>query len=356
MIVNKHNRVLGLMSGTSLDGLDLCLVCFGEDENDIYTYSVYAAETISYPDEWREKLLSAEHADGNALMELHNAYGKFLGESVAKFLAQVPKARQPGYVSSHGHTIFHRPDLGYTFQLGSGASLAAACALPVVCDFRSSDVALGGQGAPLVPIGDKLLFGEFEECLNLGGFANISFEEKEKRLAYDICPVNYVLNYLAQREGMSYDVDGRLSASGKILRPLLTDLNSLDYYKQPYPKSAGREWVEKEIFPLLSTDYNTRDLLATFTDHVVNQVSRNTGSKGRLLVTGGGAHNSYLIRQLKRACALQIVLPDQTTMDFKEAIIFAFLGWLRWRNKVNVLSSVTGARKDSSAGAIYWAG
>ncbi len=339
------------MSGTSLDGLDICLADFSGRENKL-EYEIESAETIPYSDEWKNKLLLAEKCVGAELMGLHSEYGKFLGEQVLQFLKKIPKEKYPQLISSHGHTIFHRPEAGYTFQLGSGEFLAHTCKIPVVCDFRSTDVALGGQGAPLVPIGDRLLFGEYEYCLNLGGFANISFEKSGKRIAFDICPVNYVLNRLANRVGKEFDGSGKISSSGKIIPELLEKLDSLSFYKKSPPKSLGREWVEEMVFPLLSSNEKTEDLLRTFTEHIAGQISAQCNSRGKMLATGGGAYNDFLISRLREKCIPEIIIPEKNIVDFKEALVFALLGWLRWNNKINVLSSVTGASADSSSGSI----
>lgn len=359
--------VVGLMSGTSLDGLDICLSRFSL-ENNISTSSIenphrgweaeiLEAETISYTEEWATKLLSAEKSVGAELMELHNDYGKFLGEQVTIFLKKISKENYPQIISSHGHTIFHRPAAGYTFQLGNGKNIFEACKIPVVCDFRSGDVALGGQGAPLVPVGDKLLFPEYKYCLNLGGFANISLDENDPeasgRIAGDICPLNYVLNRLANRVGKDFDGNGELSSSGKIIPELLEKLNSLSFYKKSFPKSLGREWVEEIIFPLLSANEKTENLLRTFTEHASVQISLQCKSQGKMLVTGGGAHNGFLISRLKEKCQCELIVPDKKIVDFKEALVFAFLGLLRWRGEINILSSVTGAAKDSCGGEIF---
>lgn len=339
------------MSGTSLDGLDICRVRFSENESG-WHYMIDAAETVRYPDQWLVKLRSAENCNGVELVRLHTEYGKFTGEMVNAFLEKFP-GETPAFIASHGHTIFHRPDLGYTFQLGAGASVAAAASLPVVCDFRTTDVALGGQGAPLVPVGDELLFGNYHSCLNLGGFANISYSENGKRIAYDICAVNYVLNRLAKRAGKMYDADGAMAKSGNVLTDLLERLNALPYYRALPPKSLGREWAESNIFPLLKSDYRTEDLLRTFTLHVAEQIGAAAPAGGRMLITGGGAHNRFLVELLNEKCNCEVVVPDPMTVDFKEALVFAFLGLLRWKNRVNVLASVTGATRDSSSGSIF---
>lgn len=343
--------VVGLMSGTSLDGLDICLTWFGEGEN--FDWRLERAETISYSEEWLEQLKSAEKCSGAELIRLDREYGNYLGEQVNLFLKSIPAEQQPAFVSSHGHTIFHRPDLGFTYQLGSGASLAATCGISVVNDFRSQDVALGGQGAPLVPIGDRLIFGEYDYCLNLGGFANISFEQAGKRIAFDICAVNYVLNRLAQREGKLFDENGTLAAKGKNIPELLAQLNALSFYKKSPPKSLGREWVEEIIFPLLSANEKTEDLLRTFMEHSAEQISAVCASRGKMLVTGGGAHNGFLMELLREKCKAEIIVPDKKIVEFKEALIFALLGWLRWNGKTNVLAEVTGAKSDSCSGSIY---
>lgn len=338
------------MSGTSLDGMDICLTEFSENAGK-WNYKILAAETISYSEKWLENLKRAERSSGAALMELHEEYGIFIGETVNSFLEK-NKIKKPVLISSHGHTIYHRPDAGYTFQLGDGKKIHALCKIPVVSDFRSGDVALGGQGAPLVPIGDKLLFGEYDLCLNLGGFANISFEKNNKRIAFDICPVNYVLNFLAKRTGKNFDENGKLSSSGKAIPGLIEKLNSLSFYQQPPPKSLGREWVEQNIFPLLDTKYKTEDLLCTFTEHIAQQLSYHC-RKGKLLLTGGGTHNDFLVEQIKEKCKTEIIIPDQLTIDFKEALIFALLGLLRMKNEINILSSVTGAQRDSCGGELF---
>jgi anhydro-N-acetylmuramic acid kinase len=343
-------RVIGLMSGTSLDGLDICLVKFTE-ENGGWKYEIEKAETVRYSGEWINGLLAAEKKSGDELDQFSAAYGKYLGECVKDFISR-NKISPPDFIASHGHTIFHQPEKGITFQAGDGAALREASGLPVVCDFRTLDVSLGGQGAPLVPVGDELLFGKYTYCLNLGGIANISTSVSGKRIAYDICAVNYVLNRLAKKAGKDFDEDGKLSAKGKIIPSLLEKLNALPYFHKSPPKSIGREWIEAEIFPLLNDAEKTEDLLRTFSEHIALQVAA-CCDEGTMLVTGGGAHNKFLISLLREKCKTEIIVPDKETVDFKEALIFAFLGLLRWENKINTLSSVTGASRDSSGGVIY---
>lgn len=341
------------MSGTSLDGLDIACCTF-TGEGNAWKFSIADAETIDYSDTWRKKLEGAHKLSAIELLKLHNEYGAYLGKCVYDFVKK-KKVRNIDFASSHGHTIFHQPEQRFTFQLGSGASMAAICMLPVVNDFRSLDMALSGQGAPLVPIGDKLLFGEYNYCLNLGGFANISFDKKGKRIAFDICPVNIVLNHLANRVGKEYDKNGAMAAKGKINKPLLEKLNKLEFYKKPPPKSLGREWVESYFLPILNKSTSSvEDKLATVAQHVAVQISKCVGSKGSLLVTGGGAFNNYMIKQLKANMpGISVVIPAEEIVKYKEALVFAFLGVLRWEGKNNCLASVTGAKADNSGGSVF---
>lgn len=347
----KQYRVVGLMSGTSLDGLDIALCSFVK--KDAWEYSIEAAATISYPDAWLSRISGIHRQSGEQLQQLHVAYGRFLGETVREFLSG--HSVTADFVASHGHTVFHQPAAGFTFQAGCGATLAAVSGLPVVHDFRTADVALGGQGAPLVPIGDRLLFGNYAACLNLGGIANISFEKDSRRIAFDVSPCNLLLNHLAEREGKSYDEGGAMAAAGNRNEELLLRLEELPYYGLAYPKSLGREDIERTFLPLLTSDHSTKDLLRTVADHIAHRIAatcRSLGANSTVLVTGGGAFNTYLMEQLRKECPAIIVIPEASIVQFKEALVFAFLGLLRWRGEVNVLSSVTGARKDHCAGSI----
>jgi anhydro-N-acetylmuramic acid kinase len=341
---------LGVMSGTSLDGIDLALCRFSEYGNK-WHYEIIDAQTVAYPITWIDKLKGAPHMNAEEFLILHNEYGCYTGELINKFLngKEVPQL-----IASHGHTIFHQPDIKFTFQLGNGASIAATTQITNVSDFRSFDVALGGQGAPLVPIGDQLLFPEFDYCLNIGGFANISLVQNGTRIASDICPANIILNELALKKGYPFDKDGQLGASGTVDDSLLKKLNSLDFYKQKWPKSLGREWIDHQIIPLLSASgLSVEDQASTIYEHIATQISMATGNTGRLLATGGGSKNLFLIDQLKRKTSCQILLPDEKLIDFKEALIFAFLGVLAFNGRTNVLSSVTGSQHDHIGGIIH---
>lgn len=347
----KSYNVIGIMSGTSLDGVDLAYCKFTYQEG-VWTYKILKALSIAYQDSWKNKLSNGFNLNAEQLVDLSINYGEYLGNLALDFIQS--NSLNVDFIASHGHTIFHKPEQAYTLQIGDGLALAKTCRIPVIYDFRSLDVQLGGQGAPLVPIGDQLLFGDFDYCLNLGGFANISFEENKKRNAFDICGVNIVINSLCERIGKLYDHNGEIAASGEIIPDLLDQLNSLSFYQQKPPKSLGREWIEENILPLLSNNsIKTEDLLRTYYEHITHQIasSISLNNSHSVLVSGGGAHNQFLIKLLKEA-GLNFHKASDELIDFKEALIFAFLGVLKMRNEINCLSSVTGASRDCSGGKI----
>ncbi|MEZ5072599.1 MAG: anhydro-N-acetylmuramic acid kinase [Bacteroidales bacterium] len=347
--------VTGLMSGSSLDGIDLCCVRFRLGPTG-WSYRILAAETRAYPAQWTERLLSAASLSEPGRRELDNDLGLHYGQVLRDFHRE--NHLQTDWISSHGHTILHEPARGITFQAGNGQIMADATGCPVVHDFRSADVAQGGQGAPLVPIGDKLLFAGYYVCLNLGGFANISYDGPAgDRLAYDTGPANMPLNWVAQQAGMEYDEGGRLARQGKPDPELLNRLNDLAYYHLPPPKSLGREWFLDQMLPLIESWTGTReDLLATLTEHVAGHVARGirTAGASSVLATGGGAFNTYLMDRIREETGLRIDLPDPLLIRFKEALVFAFLGVLRIRGEINCLKSVTGGRTDLSAGVLCY--
>lgn len=350
-------NIIGLMSGTSLDGVDMAL-CEIEGRE----CRLIVAETVPYTEEWRRRLATLE--DGTALeyartdVELGHYFGRLVNGFIGDHGVTVDA------VASHGHTIFHQPEIGLTAQIGDGDAIAAETGLPVVSNFRTLDVALGGQGAPLVPVGDELLFGEYDACLNLGGIANISYKLKAEsgrlkvgnRVAFDICPCNMVLNRLAGCMGLAYDPEGMYASRGVVREGLKRKLDGLGYYREEAPKSLGKEWVMSEFWPLVEMEEaSTEDLLATVTCHVAGQIAAVIRRQGlrRILVTGGGAFNRYLVDSVSEmAPGTEIVVPDEQTVNFKEAIVFAFLGYLRLTNQVNTYASVTGARVDSIGGDI----
>lgn len=344
-------NVIGLMSGTSLDGLDLCCVTFKYDDGK-WEYQIVKAEDEPYPDDIKQKLANAQNMSAEEYALFHSDYGIYLGQRVKAFIDR--NGLKPDLIASHGHTIFHQPGIRFTAQIGSGAGIAAETEVDCVCDFRTTDVALFGQGAPLVPIGDRTLFADYDYCLNMGGFSNISFNEGDVRSAYDISPVNYVMNHYTRTIGLDYDKDGEMARSGKVCEELLERLDNLEFYSMKGPKSLGREWVENEVIPLIdSYDLSIEDKLCTFCEHVAVQIGSHIKG-GKVLLTGGGALNKYLVERMSaRAPQCEYVVPDKLTINFKEALIFAFLGMLYICDIPNCLSSVTGAKFNCVGGALY---
>ncbi len=346
---------IGVMSGTSLDGVDIACCNFVCDDGN-WDWTPLAGNIYPYPHEMLERLKHSHELNGHDLAQLDVDYGRFLGGLVKKFVAE--NNCKPAFVACHGYTVFHEPQKGLTLQIGSGAQIAAASGIDTICDFRTADVANGGNGAPLVPIGDKLLFGNFAYCLNLGGFANISYDNAEdKRVAFDVCPLNIVANTLTRRIGLEYDKNGGLGRKGVVDKELLAKLNAIPYYKQQPPKSLGREFVDAEILPLFGQRTDIENLLTTYYRHAAYQISCAMASAGKssVLVTGGGAYNSFFIECLKSATPHHLEIPDPVLVELKEAIIFAFLGALRYYGLPNCWKTVTGAVCDTVGGAVYHA-
>lgn len=354
----KTFKILGLMSGTSLDGLDLCFCEINEDKSN-WSFEILETKSVSYSEEMQSELRDAIYLKADDLLLFHNTYGSWLGQQAKQFISE--KKLKPDFISSHGHTTHHQPENGLTFQIGSGQHLANESGHKVVCDFRTNDVALGGQGAPLVPIGDELFFGEYDFCLNLGGISNISLSQKGKRIAYDIGLANMILNYITRKIDLAYDDGGKLARSGKMNHNMLDRLNGLKYYLLPYPKSIGYEWFVEEVVPIVDiTDDTTENLLHTAIHHICEKVAQqvqlnNTKKENSLFVTGGGALNHFLIEVLQDKLGenTQVVATDKQLIEFKEAVVFALMGALRVEQEINVLKSVTGAKRDSSSGVVY---
>lgn len=346
-------RAIGLMSGTSVDGLDVCCARFSRREDGLWQFQIDAARGYAYPPELRRRLREeVQHMSAREFVAFHSEYGFFLGDRVNDFMAET--GLHPDIIASHGSTVFHEPDRQIMFQIGDGAAIAARTGIPTVSDFRRLDIMLGGQGAPLVPIGDNLLFGDYDYCLNIGGFSNISYREGEWRIAFDISPVNYVINHYCLTVGLDMDRDGLLAARGTVCEPLLERLDALDYYQRSAPKSLAREWVEREVFPILDTcGLPLEDLLRTFYEHCAGQLARVTVPGRRILVTGGGAWNKFLIARMEALSGCALVVPEPTVVEFKEALIFAFLGVLYMQDQPSCLRSVTGARHDNIGGMLF---
>ena len=348
---------IGIMSGTSLDGMDIALCEFTEPavaSSKDWGYTILRAETYSYEEEWRQRLENAHLTDAASCWKLHVDFGHYTGQRINSFLAG--STTRVDFIASHGHTVFHQPHNGFTCQIGDGAAIAAATGIKTVCDFRSTDVAHGGQGAPLVPIGDQLLFGNYQSCLNIGGIANISFNENGQRIAFDVCPANMVFNFLAKQAQQAYDKNGEMARSGTIDPSLLHQLNELRYYQQADKKSIGREWVEEKFMQVLSRlNLSVATKMATVVEHCAQQIAAviNKNKLNNVLLSGGGAYHRFLVERIGAHSKAELIIPDNKTIEFKEALVFAFLGLLRLDEKINCLRTVTGADKNSIGGAVY---
>ena len=344
-------NIIGLMSGTSVDGLDICYVSF--DNHDPSKYEIIDCDTIDYDDNLKTKLKNIIKLDNDQIKQIDKEFGEFIGLSVLNFIKR-NKSYKADLISSHGHTVFHEPEFNKTLQIGNGEIINKITKIKTVNNFREQDIQLGGQGAPLVPIGDKLLFDDYKYCLNLGGFTNISVKDSRTIFAYDICPLNTVLNHYANKLGYECDLGGKLSKKGVINIDLFNELNDLDYYKKSYPKSLGLEFVIENIFPI-TEKYKIKevDILATYIEHASFQIKRNIDNGSKVLLTGGGTFNNNLIKALNHDSKINFIIPDKTIINYKESLIFALLGYLKINGKVNCLRSVTGASNDHSSGDIY---
>jgi anhydro-N-acetylmuramic acid kinase len=352
----KSFRIIGLMSGTSLDGLDLADVEFFQSENNDWSFNLIHSETIDYTDEFRERLRNAPFLTGEGLGLLSVELGLFYGQEVLKFMENniVDKGVITA-IASHGQTIFHQPDKGFTLQIGNGPQLSAITGIKSIVDFRTKDVALGGNGAPLVPVADDYLFSSLADSfLNIGGFANVSFK-KSDWFSFDICPANIVLNEIMQHFNKQFDFNGEAGRNAKVNSDLLKELNNLNYYSQEGPKSLGSEWVEREVLPVLEKESDETIKLGTFYAHIAHQIAQSLEKNqlNSVFITGGGAKNSFLIELIKQKYKGEVIIPEKNIIDFKEAIAFAFLGVLRLNNVDNVYASVTGARENSCSGVVF---
>jgi anhydro-N-acetylmuramic acid kinase len=351
----ENYNVIGVMSGTSLDGIDLAHVSFAFSQSGC-AFLINETQTVAYSAQWQARLKKAIELDHEALDQIDIDYTRMLGNEIRSFIEQHDLAGKIEAVCSHGHTVLHRPAEGLTLQIGNRPQLAQIIGMPVVCDFRVQDVAMGGQGAPLVPVGDRILFADYDYCLNLGGFSNLSYEKSGFRQAFDISPVNTVLNHYAEALGLTYDDRGRIAQSGKINHELLLALNRIEFYDLKPPKSLGQEFVRDVMLPILGqNDLAIADILCTFCEHVAIQIAAAVPKcSGKMLVTGGGAYHDFLISRMQHHLdPIALVIPDGKTIEYKEALIFGLLGVLRLREEINVLSSVTGAKEDHCAGYIY---
>lgn len=350
--MKDNYRVIGLMSGTSLDGLDIACVDFVLKES--WHFKLIASSTVAYPEVWKTRLVNLLDQDAITFAKTHHYYGRYLGEQCSSFIAE-HQLKNIDAISSHGQTIFHDPDQGFTIQIGNGSTLATSSGLPVISDLRSADMAYGGQGAPIVPLGEAFLWPEFSAFLNIGGISNISIHNEDSIIGYDVCMGNLIMDMVAEQEGLNFDEDGRLAASGKVNDEILRELNQHPYLKISGPKSLDAGQVFHEFLPIIKKhNVTSANLLATLCEHIAMQIASATEQvEGSLFISGGGGLNSYLVSRIKHHCSCEIYIPSRQILEFKEAIIMAFLGLRRLRKQANVLASVTGASKDSINGSIY---
>ncbi len=350
--IKAKYRVIGVMSGSSLDGMDLAL-CELQLSDRQWSFRILRATTVPYEGSFKDRLIALMNGTALDLARMHMELGSMIGNACRDLLS----GETADLIASHGHTLFHKPDEGLTTQIGCGATIAAITGITTVCDLRSMDVALGGQGAPLVPIGEKLLFPDQHCFINLGGISNISVHHGEKVIGYDIGPCNMALNLLAEEAGKPFDEGGAMAASGEVITELLERLDALPFYQQAPPRSLGREWFEITVEPLITNRaFDARDRMRTTVEHMARQLAKELDQHAvkHVLITGGGAHNTFLLERLKVLTKAQVEVPAKDVVDLKEALIFALLGVLRWRGEVNALASVTGASRGSSGGAVYW--
>lgn len=340
------------MSGSSLDGVDIAYCEFFFDTS--WHYKIKAAQTIPYPEEWLTALKNMPGQQGECLIKNDISYGLYLGKLVSEFIS-IHKIN-PDIISSHGHTIFHNPDEGYTFQLGNGQAISSITGKKTIADFRIGDIQMGGQGAPLVPIGDKLLFSQYDYCINIGGIANISFNKNKERIGLDICPANQLLNHLSNQVGKPFDTNGNIAMLGKMNKQLFDNLNNHSYYTLSYPKSMSNQLVTDSFISILEdSNANIEDKLYTVCKHIAYQIKKTIANTdgNNILITGGGVHNKFLVTAIKKELNRNIIIPEKLIVDYKEAMVFAFMGALRIEEKPNCLASVTGATRDSSSGIVF---
>lgn len=351
-------KIIGLMSGTSMDGVDLTYATYTKDKSGIWHYQLIHSKSFSYEEKIQQKLSKSTTLKSSELHLFDRELGRYYAKLINNFISEngiIPD--EINAIASHGHTVFHQPEKGFTVQIGSGIEMAVNTGIQVINDFRSKDVALNGQGAPLVPIGDKLLFNSCADAfINIGGFTNVSFPNQNPIIAFDICPGNLPLNRIMQNSfNKAYDDKGGQARKGKVDIKLFNQLNKLKYYQQAPPKSLGTEWLDEVLYPQLAPQYSPNDLLCTLVEHIAYQISRvlKEYNAQKIILSGGGAMNKFLVERIIHLSGCQLVEIDTQTIEYKEAIIFGFLGALFLANEINILKEVTGAKRSSKSGTLH---
>jgi anhydro-N-acetylmuramic acid kinase len=357
-------KVIGIMSGSSLDGLDITFSTINTVGAN-WEYQVEYAETVPYTEEWISKLKNAQNLKVDDFLILHTTYGRYIGNIINQFINKNDLFHKVHFIATHGHTAYHNPEKNVSFQLGDGASIAAQTGITTISDLRNVDIAYQGQGAPIVPIADQLLFKDYKYCLNIGGIANISIKDNNNIYAFDICAANQILNHFANQANLPYDNKGELAAQGVCDDDILLQLRAIPFFSQKGPKSLNNQFSITHIIPALA-HLPTENALHTACQHIATEIfyaikqylSSNNNSTEKLLITGGGAHNTFLVTCIQNLLAplnIEVIIPDEKTINFKESLAMSMIGVLRWREEINVLKSVTGASQDSIGGCIWLA-
>lgn len=350
MKIKQQLHVTGIMSGSSMDGLDVALCQFSKNNNKI-NFKILKVTTLQYPPKIIKILNDIRIVSIKEFFEYDVIYGQWIGKKVKQWLSK--NNLKSDIIAVHGHTVLHHPEKGYSVQLGNAFQIAAICNLPTIHDFRNTDIALKGQGAPLVPIGDQWLFNQYDACVNIGGIANIFIQKTN--MAYDICIANMALNYFANKIHLQYDRNGAIAKKGIVNNRLLQELNQLKYLHQKPPKSLNREYFETRYLPVIEKySLSAKDKLATLSEHIAFQISQSIKSKHikKVLITGGGAFNNFLIQRIQFYSKKEIVIPDKIIVKYKETLIFALLGYLRWNKEYGNIATATGAIKNTLCGLI----
>ncbi len=360
-------HVVGLMSGSSLDGIDLSY-CSYSTSGDAFDWELLNHATYPIPDTWKSRLLHLPEQSAKTFVKTHTYFGHFLSEVINDFIER--QKITPDFIASHGHTIFHEPNKRFTTQIGCGAAIATQTGLPVINDFRIQDISINGEGTPLAPAADLFLFEGYDFYLNLGGIANLTAKTVDQLVAFDVCPANQLLNFLANQINLAYDKDGILAKSGQLLPALMERLRDFEYYRMSYPKSLDNSWIKKEVLSIFQQfEEPVQDKLHTTCKFIAEEITNSLSTviqslkmgknnHYKLLATGGGTFNEFLLECIvesntKGNLPIEVVLPEKEIIDFKEAILMGLLGVLRVQNRPNCFASVTGAKYDTIGGIVH---